>query len=200
MYFSRKRKDADVKNSYGDSLEAFSGNALYYARGMPKMRKKSMYKTVSEVCAITGLTRKHLYYFHHEKVVEATAYANYSVEGNDGYKLYDDEAIEKLRKIALYYQLGLKRNEIRDIMLDNERDEEQIIERLISLEAEKKTKTERHITALEYLKRVGIKEYLKSTNVRISLDELGRELMSSSANSQKKMQCENTEKNGGNKQ
>lgn len=24
MYFSRKRKDADAKNSYGDSLEAFS--------------------------------------------------------------------------------------------------------------------------------------------------------------------------------
>lgn len=199
MYFNSKRKGADVKKSYRDSLEAFSGNVLYYARGMPEMRKKSGYKTVNEVCAITGLTRKHLYYFHHEKVVEAAAYANYSVEGNDGYKLYDDEAIEKLRKIALYYQLGLKRNEIRDIMLDSERDEEQIIERLISLEAEKKTKAERYIAALEYLKRVGIKEYLKSTNVRISLDELGKELMSSSANSRKIMQCENTEKNGGNK-
>lgn len=41
-------------------------------------------KTVKEVCRLTGLTGKHLYYFHHEKVVRATAYANYSVEGNDG--------------------------------------------------------------------------------------------------------------------
>ena len=59
------------------------------------------YKTVKEVCALTGLTRKHLYYFHHENVVQAAAYANYSVVGNDGYKLYDDEAVERLREIAL---------------------------------------------------------------------------------------------------
>ena len=94
-------------------LEAFSGNALYCGRGMPTMNK---YKTVKEVCALTGLTRKHLYYFHHEKVVQAVAYANYSVEGYDGYKLYDDPAIEKLQQIALYYQLGLRRDEIRDII------------------------------------------------------------------------------------
>ena len=56
------------------------------------------YKTVKEVCALTGLTRKHLYYFHHEKVVEAAAFANYSVEGNVGYKLYDDAAVEKRKK------------------------------------------------------------------------------------------------------
>ena len=69
-------------------LEAFSGNALYCGRGMPTMKNK----TVKEVCALTGLTGKHLYYFHHERVVRAVAYANYSVEGNDGYKLYDDAA------------------------------------------------------------------------------------------------------------
>lgn len=82
-------------------LEAFSGNALYSRRGMPTMNK---YKTVKEVCDLTGLTRKHLYYFHHEKVVRAVAYANYSVEGYNGYKLYDDMAVEKLQQIALYSQ------------------------------------------------------------------------------------------------
>lgn len=75
------------------------------------------YKTVKEVCAMTGLTRKRLYYFHHENVVRAVAYANYSVEGYDRYKLYDDIAVEKLQQIALYYQLGMKRDEIRDIMM-----------------------------------------------------------------------------------
>jgi hypothetical protein len=34
------------------------------------------YKTVKEVCDLTGLTRKHLYYFHHTKVVQAVAYAS----------------------------------------------------------------------------------------------------------------------------
>lgn len=63
-------------------LEAFSGNAIYSRRGMPTMNK---YKTVKEVCDLTGLTRKHLYYFHHENVVRAVAYANYSVEGYNGF-------------------------------------------------------------------------------------------------------------------
>lgn len=58
------------------------------------------YKTVKEVCDLTGLTRKHLYYFHHENVVRAVAYANYSVEGYNGYKLYDDIAVEKLQQIS----------------------------------------------------------------------------------------------------
>ena len=104
-------------------LEVFSGNGLYSSREVPTLRK---YKTVKEVCALTGLTGKHLYYFHHEKVVCASAYANYSVAGNDGYKLYDDAAVEKLRQIALYYRLGLKRNEIRDINT-----EKRILERVI---------------------------------------------------------------------
>lgn len=105
-------------------LEAFSKNALYCGRGMPTMNK---YKTVKEVCALTGLTRKHLYYFHHEK------------KGFDGYKLYDDPAIEKLQQIALYYQLGLKRDEIRDIMLAPDYDNNLILKTLLALEQEKST-------------------------------------------------------------
>lgn len=36
-------------------LEAFFGNAIYYRRGMPTMNK---YKTVKEVCDLTGLNTK----------------------------------------------------------------------------------------------------------------------------------------------
>ena len=90
------------------------------------------YKTVKEVCALTGLTGKHLYYFHHENVVRAAAYANYSVEGNDGYKLYDSAGVKKLQQIALYYQLGLKRNEIRDLMLSPDYDGEAAIGKLLA--------------------------------------------------------------------
>ena len=115
-------------------LEAFLRNALYCWREMPTMNK---YKTVKEVCALTGLTRKHLYYFHHAKVVRAVAYANYSVQGYDGYKLYDDTAIEKLQQISLYYQLGLKRDEIKDIMLAPDYDSNMILQTLLKLEQEK---------------------------------------------------------------
>ena len=53
-------------------VEPFSGNALYYHQGM---RQMDGYMTVKEVCALTGLTGKHLYYFHHEHIVRAVAYA-----------------------------------------------------------------------------------------------------------------------------
>lgn len=137
----------------------------------------NLYKTVKEVCALTGLTRKHLYYFHHENVVQAVAYANYSVEGNDGYKLYDDAAMEKLQQIALYYQLGLKRNEIRDIMVDPDYDRNLVLEHLLEQERIKKVRTERHIAALEYLRMTGLKNGLAGVFCGTSLEELGQTLL-----------------------
>ena len=135
------------------------------------------YKTVKEVCDLTGLTRKHLYYFHHEKVVQAVAYANYSVYGYDGYKLYDDAAVEKLQQIALYYQLGLKRDEIRDIMLDPNYDSNQVLDTLLAIEHAKKATIERHIAALNYLKLSGTKNKLLRSLHGISLEELGETIL-----------------------
>ena len=163
-----------LTNTVFPRLEAFSGNALYCERGIPTMNK---YKTVKEVCDLTGLTRKHLYYFHHEKVVQAVAYSNYSVYGYDGYKLYDDAAVEKLQQIALYYQLGLKRDEIRDIMLDPNYDSNLVLETLLAVERTKRATIERHIAALEYLKLTGVKNRLLSPLRGISLDELGQTIL-----------------------
>ena len=155
-------------------LEAFSGNGIYCDRGMQGMEK---YKTVKEVCALTGLTGKHLYYFHHEHVVRATAYANYSVEGNDGYKLYDEQAVEKLQQIALYYQLGLKRNEIRDMMLAPDYDSNKVLDTLLAREEEKREQINRNIAALNYIKLTGTKNSLVSILNGTSLTELGRRLL-----------------------
>ena len=135
------------------------------------------YKTVKEVCDLTGLTRKHLYYFHHEGVVRAVAYANYSVEGYNGYKLYDDVAVEKLQQIALYYQLGLKRDEIKEIMLTPNYDSNMILHTLLAMEQEKKIHIERHIAALEYLILAGTKNGVSGSLRGISVDELGRTLL-----------------------
>ena len=163
-----------MSESVASQLEAFPGNALYCGRGMLPMNK---YKTVKEVCDLTGLTRKHLYYFHHAKVVQAVAYANYSVEGNDGYKLYDDVAVEKLQQIALYYQLGLKRDEIRDIMMDPNYDSNLVLDTLLAIEQSKKATIERHIAALEYLKLTGTKNRLLSPLRGMSLKELGETIL-----------------------
>lgn len=163
-----------LSNTVFPHLEAFSENALYCGRGIPTMNK---YKTVKEVCDLTGLTRKHLYYFHHEKVVQAVAYANYSVYGYDGYKLYDDAAVEKLQQIALYYQLGLKRDEIKDIMLDPHYDSNMVLETLLAIEYAKKATIERHIAALNYLRTSGTKNRLLSSLHGMSLEELGETIL-----------------------
>lgn len=163
-----------LEKSVEPRLEAFSWNALYSWRGMQTMNK---YKTVKEVCDLTGLTRKHLYYFHHERVVRAVAYANYSVEGYNGYKLYDDIAVEKLQQIALCYQLGLKRDKIKDIMLTPNYDSNSILHTLLAMEQEKKIHIERHIAALEYLILAGTKNGVSGSLRGISVDELGRTLL-----------------------
>ena len=177
-----------LSNTVFPHLEAFSENALYCGRGIPTMNK---YKTVKEVCDLTGLTRKHLYYFHHEKVVQAVAYANYSVYGYDGYKLYDDAAVEKLQQIALYYQLGLKRDEIKDIMLDPHYDSNMVLETLLAIEYAKKATIERHIAALNYLRTSGTKNRLLSSLHGMSLEELGETILTlqadKSASSQKQL-------------
>ena len=123
------------------------------------------YKTVKEVCALTGLTAKHLYYFHHENVVRAAAYA--------------DAAVEKLRQIALYYQLGLKRNEIRDLMRDPTYDSACALRQLLDRERRKRDEASRHIAALEYLCRVGLDAALHSVLRQMTLDELGQALLQS---------------------
>lgn len=156
-------------------LEAFSENAVCSCRGMSAMKKL---KTVKEVCALTGLTRKHLYYFHHEKVVEATAFANYSVFDYDGYKLYDDAAVEKLQQIALYYQLGLKRNEIRDIMLAPEYDPNKVLSKLLKEKTIERYQIDKHIAVLEFLNMIGIKNGQIGKFGGISLDVLGDALLS----------------------
>lgn len=132
------------------------------------------YKTVKEVCALTGLTGKHLYYFHHENVVRAAAYANYSVVGNDGYKLYDAAGVEKLRQIAVYYQFGLKRNEIRDLMLDPNYDSTQVLKRLLVQKRAEGAHLERQLAALEYLIELGLENALPESVPADFAEALGR--------------------------
>ena len=154
-------------------VEPFSGNALYYRRGM---RQMDGYMTVKEVCALTGLTGKHLYYFHHENIVRAVAYANYSVEGNDGYKLYDEAGVEKLRQIALFYRLGLKRNEIRDIMRAPGYDLSRVLPELLERKRAEKETLQWQIAVLHYLTRSDGRPDLSDVALGGSIEELWEQL------------------------
>ena len=130
--------------------------------------------TVKEVCARTGLTGKHLHFFHHAGVVRAAKYANYSVEGHDGYKLYDDAGLAKLQQIAMYYELGLKRNEIRDLMMAPGYDMHKALDDLRVQMEEKRLRLERHIAAIEQLRLIGTRNNLMDLFRQFSLEGLGK--------------------------
>lgn len=168
-----QQKQNNAAPSDGKQVEPFLGNALHYPWRIVRMND---YKTVKEVCALTGLTGKHLYYFHHENVVRAVAYANYSVAGNDGYKLYDEAGVEKLRQIALYYQLGLKRNEIRDLMLDPDYDCDRVLQMLLERMQGERERLGQQITAVEYLQKIGLANALDGILRSHTLEELGKML------------------------
>ena len=134
------------------------------------------YMSVKEVCELTGLTRKHLYFFHHQNIVRATAYANYSVEGNDGYKLYDEKAVEKLLHVALYYRFGLKRNEIRDMMLDPRYDQQEALRKLFRQELIKLEESNCRREALSYLIRHGAENGLTPNLIIDAIEHLDAHL------------------------
>lgn len=130
--------------------------------------------TVKEVCELTGLTGKHLYHFHHEGVVRAAGYSNFSVYDHDGYKLYDEAGVAKLQQIAMYYELGLKRNEICALMKAPDYDMHRALDELHDRLEEKRTRLCRHISAIEQLRQIGTKNGLLDLFSGISLDDLGR--------------------------
>lgn len=130
--------------------------------------------TVKEVCDLTGLTGKHLFYFHHEGVVKAATYSNYSVDDHDGYKLYDEAGVAKLQQVAMYYELGLKRNEIRDLMKAPDYDMHRALDELHDRLEEKRMRLCRHISAIEQLRQIGTKNGLLDLFSGMSLEDLGR--------------------------
>lgn len=148
--------------------------------------------TVKEVCELTGLTGKHLFYFHHEGVVKAAAYSNYSVDDHDGYKLYDEAGVAELQQVAMYYELGLKRNEIRDLLKAPDYDMHRALDKLQRDLEEKRTRLCRHITAIEQLRQIGTKNGLLDIFSGISLDDLGRNVLAISESSSLKNCWEKT--------
>lgn len=130
--------------------------------------------TVKEVCELTGLTGKHLYHFHHEGVVRAAGYSNFSVYDHDGYKLYDEAGVAKLQQIAMYYELGLKRNEICALMKAPDYDMHRALDELQDRLEEKRLRLCRHISAIEQLRQIGTKNGLLDMFSGLSLDELGK--------------------------
>lgn len=64
--------------------------------------------TVSEVCSLLNITRKTLFYYDRIGLAAPTARL-----GPQSHKVYDSDALEKLKTIAAYREAGLAIEEIR---------------------------------------------------------------------------------------
>lgn len=68
---------------------------------------KTLY-TVGDICTLTGVTRKTLFYYDKTNLLKPTA-----LKGTQNQKLYDSEKLRKLRRIIQYRDAGLTINEIK---------------------------------------------------------------------------------------
>ena|GEM_PF-1487523 len=72
-------------------------------------------KSVKEICQLTGVTRKTLFYYDRIGLLRPTLRI-----GSQAHKYYDDTAVETLMKIRLYRACGLQLSEIRGILEEEE--------------------------------------------------------------------------------
>jgi len=142
------------------------------------------YKTVKQVCEITGLNRKLLHIYDKAGVVKPSSYQNPGHEGTvkktgvkvnyDGYKLYDDEAVRKLIQIAIYEKLHIKRCEIIACFKAKENNTSDLLDEQIQLLKQKEKEIKELRIVAERLKMLGMKGTLSNYYPRIDFSEFAK--------------------------
>ncbi len=88
--------------------------------------------TVGELCTMTGITRKTLFYYDRIHLLEPSARI-----GAQKHKIYSNADYERLRNILKYKEAGLLLNEIREILdTDDQRKKEILLKTQQRLETE----------------------------------------------------------------
>lgn len=139
-------------------------------------------KTVQQVCKETGLRRKLLHDYDREGIVKPTEYKNHGYTNKrngvdydcDGYKLYDADAVMKLRQIAIYRELGMARKDIKKRIGSPDYDCNQILDEQLELLRKKKEEIDKLILAAEQLKVMGMKNEVLQFFQGNSLQDLAR--------------------------
>lgn len=117
-------------------------------------------KTATQVAALTGVSVRTLRYYDTIGLLKPTTLT----EG--GYRLYDEEALEKLYLILIYRELGFPLKEIGEILTARDYDRNHILERQISLLEQKKAHTQNLIHFALGLKLTGVR-YLECENFKV---------------------------------
>lgn len=108
-------------------------------------------KTVKEVSKRTGVSVRTLHHYDTIDLLRPTQVTE------AGYRLYDDEAVEKLYMILVFRELGLSLKEIADILHAPDYDRNQVLKKQIKLMQERIGKLQDRIALAKGMLTVGVK-------------------------------------------
>ena len=114
-------------------------------------------KTVTEMAKQTGVSVRTLHHYDAIGLLKPAAVTE------AGYRLYDDEALERLYQILLFREIGFSLKEIGDILDAPDYDRNRVLEQQIALLQQKKNHLDNLITLTRGIRQIGVK-YLEFQN------------------------------------
>ena len=102
--------------------------------------------TVSDICSLTGVTRKTLFYYDRIGLLKPVARS-----GPQNSKLYDQEGLRKLQRILRYREAGLQISEVRGLLRDDTDHQTILLAALARLRQEREQKEEQIFLLMELL-------------------------------------------------
>ena len=107
--------------------------------------------TVKEMRKLTGVSVRALHHYDTIGLLKPTQVTE------AGYRLYDDEALEKLSMILVFRELGLSLKEIADILHTPDYDRNRVLEKQITLMQEQVKKLQNRIALAKGILTIGVK-------------------------------------------
>lgn len=108
-------------------------------------------KTVTEIAKQAGVSVRTLHHYDAIGLLKPTQVTE------AGYRLYDDQAVERLYLILLFREIGFPLKEIRGILDAPDYDRNRVLERQIELLEAKKTRLDHIITMTRGIKLLGVR-------------------------------------------
>ncbi len=102
--------------------------------------------SVGQICAMTGVTRKTLFYY--DKIGLLTPSER---SGTQHFKFYDEEKVSMLKRIITYREAGLGISEIRDMLMEGKPDKLRILQNVRQRILGEKDNVEQEIRNLDLL-------------------------------------------------
>jgi len=107
--------------------------------------------TVAQVSKRTGVSVRTLHHYDQISLLDPTEVTD------AGYRMYDDNALDKLYMILVYRELGLRLNEIGSILDAPDYDRNRVLEHQIKLMQERVEKLQNRMTLAKGMRMLGVK-------------------------------------------